>query len=724
MSHDLSLSPISTKPMSKPQWGRCSILQPVTQSPFKRANVILYLPPGPLFLTSQLDNADSAVDETERSTHQDWFPSPQHALSATTLSTVVTVNYRAGQQDEYGKQKRYYYPGPVHDVLAGFDWIFENLKTERLCVFGRHIGGSLAVMLALTEPRSIAALAAHEPMCDWTSLDDYCLKTDPACEEGVAVNGNHNKGDVSQGENGILAEQTAKKSRRKRKTSAHPPDLVPLLEARRALFRTPDKYPIPVLKVPPKEIISGPDPTRYFQDLDPDLVPPPVNLDSDPEMLGKPVRRRKALSRWPPYGLEYTERPGVKPVDLWSSKPNLPHVRIFVHSNLASDPELDSAPESDVDIFANTAFSAGGEKWTVSNFGVGNLASQVEEQMEPDYGPSTEEGVPTPTSPSSCSRRSRIPRKRTLEADGETILARQGGEMVSLMRNACFWGREKGYAEERVKYVTIPLSSSSALSHDPSTTELGRRENDGNGTGGYTSDFPSVEERAGRYFFDILERKPGEKCRILPAKLNIRESFLLGYAIKYCTAHAEIAQDAGSLLDLTVEIPTCIKNVLRRWLTWATIALSPYASEMWSESLFKRPQFTPHRLVFGERHERETGLHAESIVIGCWSSRTRLNRGLRGRTRQFPESETLLDMRELARSSRVKAVFEKGLTSILAKSSNAHRNPTEGQIRTSIRAGHKGKVGSIINSRYARAQFAEMQQRRQKEEEEESNQHI
>ncbi|ODH45321.1 hypothetical protein ACO22_00199 [Paracoccidioides brasiliensis] len=520
-----------------------NILQPVTQSPFERATVILYLPPGPLFLTGQLDSADSAVDESERPTHQDWFPSPQHALSATTLSTVVTVNYRAGQQDEYGKQKCYYYPGPVHDVLAGFDWIFENLTTERLCVFGRHIGGSLAVMLALTEPRSIAALAAHEPICDWTSLDDYCLKTDPACEEGVAVNGNHNKGNVSKGENGMLVEETAKNRRRKRKTSAPLPDLIPLLEARRALFRSPDSYfdsfaspalflrsagkdtptlfpayhtgpdyPIPVLKVSPKEIISSPDPTRYFQGLDPDLVPPPVNLDSDPEMLENPVRRRKALSRWPPYGLEHTERPGVKPAGLWSTKPNLPHVRIFVHSNLASGPELDPAPESDVDIFANTAFSAGDKKWwTVSNFGVGNLASQVEEQMEPDCGPSTEEDVPIPTSPSSCSQRSRIPRKRTLEDDGETVLARQGGEMVSLMRNACFWGRERGYAEERVRYVTIPLSSSSALSHDPSTTELGRRENGGNGTEGYTSDFPSVEERAGRYFFDILERKPGKK---------------------------------------------------------------------------------------------------------------------------------------------------------------------------------------------------------------------
>ncbi|ODH48796.1 hypothetical protein GX48_05121 [Paracoccidioides brasiliensis] len=46
------------------------------------------------------------------------------------------------------------------------------------------------------------------------------------------------------------------------------------------------------------------------------------------------------------------------------------------------------------------------------------------------------------------------------------------------------------------------------------------------------------------------------------------------------------------------------------------MALGPYASEMWSESPFKRPQSIPQRLVFEERerHEPETGLHAESIT--------------------------------------------------------------------------------------------------------------
>jgi hypothetical protein len=38
---------------------------------------------------------------------------------------------------------------------------------------------------------------------------------------------------------------------------------------------------------------------------------------------------------------------------------------------------------------------------------------------------------------------------------GTTVLARQAEEMVSVMRRACFWGREKGFGERRVVFSRV-----------------------------------------------------------------------------------------------------------------------------------------------------------------------------------------------------------------------------------------------------------------------------
>ena len=105
------------------------------------------------------------------------------------------------------------------------------------------------------------------------------------------------------------------------------------------------------------------------------------------------TRRRKALSRWPPYGLDY----GLSG-KTWSGPGDgvgrlqmvLPWVRLFT--------------------------SDGG-----AGLASGSLSSSAIEMKK------TREGV-----------------------QGSTVLARQADEMVSVMRRACFWGREKGFGERRV----------------------------------------------------------------------------------------------------------------------------------------------------------------------------------------------------------------------------------------------------------------------------------
>lgn len=105
------------------------------------------------------------------------------------------------------------------------------------------------------------------------------------------------------------------------------------------------------------------------------------------------IRRRKALSRWPPYGLDYGHSgrtwsgpgPGIARLQV-----TLPWVRVFLSRGDMSAGLVD--PESS--------------------------SNSVTKQKEAD--------------------------------SGSTVLARQGEEMVSVMQRACFWGREKGFGERRV----------------------------------------------------------------------------------------------------------------------------------------------------------------------------------------------------------------------------------------------------------------------------------
>jgi acetyl esterase/lipase len=132
--------------------------------------VVLLLPRGPL-----LSNADNDVANASY-------------LRTTLPYTVVQVNYRMGNVNPY--------PTPVHDVLAGYDWVHEHFLPKRsitrtgrsghvgrICVFGELLGGSLATMLALTECRKgepgIVAAAINNPLADWVQPEEELHVTAP-----------------------------------------------------------------------------------------------------------------------------------------------------------------------------------------------------------------------------------------------------------------------------------------------------------------------------------------------------------------------------------------------------------------------------------------------------------------------------------------------------------------------------------------------------------------
>ncbi|KAL1960113.1 hypothetical protein VTO42DRAFT_285 [Malbranchea cinnamomea] len=503
-----------------------NILKPVFRKSTKKApaarNVIIYLPPGPLFAPSTAPTeATGAVDSTRRKKRKQQL-TPQRVLASTTLSTIVTVNYRLDRSHSVGHK----YPTPVHDTLAGFDWVTQHLEPQRLCVFGTHIGGSLAVMLALTEPRSLWAVAAKEPVCDWVGLDDYCQ----VVSEVDSTNG-HNGPSVQHGnvdkpdsvpteaetnandETTTTAGASQQHRKRGRKRKPAPPDLVPLLESRSLLFRKPEnyfdsfaspalflrspgkicpktfpqyvtgpEYPVPILQKP--ETTEEEDDDWYSQTLadealDVDMVPEQVDEERSraSTLSSRRVRRRKVLARWPPHGLDYG-------LDAYSANPFsespvseklvLPPVRIFVHGN----PMHEDAPPTEAETEEDT------------------LAATVERIKLDDH--QHEPSLPTAESDGkyaiSKSRRGSIA-DVAKSTTGETVLARQGAEMVSLMHNACFWDHPVGFAEQRVRLVQVPF---------PTVEDKGAQKTTEPEPADNKEDVYSIEKQAGEWFAEVL----------------------------------------------------------------------------------------------------------------------------------------------------------------------------------------------------------------------------
>lgn len=402
--------------------------------------MILCLPPGPLFNKpgdSSLLRTSESCDPKECESQLSATKSPQHVLASQASATVVTVNYRLGpaatlpdqsilnqRQNPSARMNKtsfHKYPTPIHDTLAAFDWLQNTFKPAKLGIFGSHVGGSLALMLALTEPQSLNAVATMEPVCDWPGLDDYCAmeRAEPKLNRETSR------------EQDQVSQNKAPSRRNKRKTSKirSPPDLIPLLAAREQFFSSPERcfdafaspilflrspgrdvpkafpkyvtgseYPVPTVKAPRRSISAGQYSGRGGSLWDSDIYSGLDAYRSDSsEYAAQATRRRKALSRWPPYGLDYGASART-----WSGpghgigrlRVSLPWVRVFLSRG--------DMPAGSVDT-----------------------------------------GSP------------RSVRKLKYNGNGATVLARQGEEMVSVMRRACFWGHEERFGKRRVTLTGV-----------------------------------------------------------------------------------------------------------------------------------------------------------------------------------------------------------------------------------------------------------------------------
>lgn len=193
----------------------------------------------------------------------------------------------------YRLSKAFRYPLPIHDILAGYDWILSNLiqsesgehaTTGKIAVCGEFIGGSLAASLALTECHThgsgVRGLIMGNPISDWTSMPAVPTNT----QETSKTPGKRRKKALSSWE-----------------AFAHSPELPAsaLLRARNQLFPVAEDYfdvfasPMLFFRTPPVDV------PPEIDALDEIFLPPEI-------AARQPTKKRKAHRRYPPSDAELT----------------------------------------------------------------------------------------------------------------------------------------------------------------------------------------------------------------------------------------------------------------------------------------------------------------------------------------------------------------------------------------------------------------------------------
>ena len=212
----------------------------------------------------------------------------------------MRINYRLSADGQFQ------FPKPVHDVLAGYDWVLKHLvndasshngawppeRPRRVGVYGELIGGGLATMLALTESHigrtGIGAAAVVNPIVDWTFPDKSSNQ------------------DFDNDEVDFVDQDVMGKRKQRTKVSIvdswtafgreGPIRASDLLSLRKRIFSKPEYYfdpfasPLlffrtPGIDVPPEDsVLTDPDPSS-------------PSLEEEPA-----TKRRKAHRRFPPSG--------------------------------------------------------------------------------------------------------------------------------------------------------------------------------------------------------------------------------------------------------------------------------------------------------------------------------------------------------------------------------------------------------------------------------------
>ena len=209
-------------------------------------------------------------------------------------AVTVRLDYRISNEERY--------PFPIHSILAGYDWIQTHLLPSRynsksgsriserhpprIGICGELVGGSLAVMLALTECHgerrgAIRAAAVGNPIVDWTALVDPEEQSLGGTRLGTSLKSTKHK-NSSQGS--FSSTDSA-------------PSRSTLLSLRSQYFRKPEKYfdpfasPLLFFRTPRYEV---PGPVVTMDPAEAEYASP--DEEPEPEL----VKRRLSHLNYPP----------------------------------------------------------------------------------------------------------------------------------------------------------------------------------------------------------------------------------------------------------------------------------------------------------------------------------------------------------------------------------------------------------------------------------------
>lgn len=390
--------------------------------------MLIRLPPGPT-----IEPTSPAVNGA--------FPDLLHGLPPSTW--LVTINYRLGP-DPNPSKGTHYFPIPVHDVSTAFEYLTssnspfnENQDSEpKICLLGSHIGGALATMLALTRPNDIHAIAVLEPMVDWIGLDQVVEEL--------------------QRTDSSLPIASRKRQKQKATLTRYGTDTRSVLSAaqeiiklRGKLFKTPSAYfdpfasPLLFLRAPGRDTPLG-------STVGDQLVSEMGSDEGDGEH-GDYDAFGPSDEHWP--------RAGPSPTTAVSKSES--EFQASPSPTMAATAESSTPPRNAAEDTTESMFVSDESPPTPSPTdpprpprrrkvlrrwpSVGRPESVMLPYVQVFVQAQSESNGPPAPIP-----RSDAPPATDTNKGLSALMRAQGTELAELMRRACFYGREKGFAEERV----------------------------------------------------------------------------------------------------------------------------------------------------------------------------------------------------------------------------------------------------------------------------------
>ena len=358
-------------------------------------NVLVHLPHGPYPSGPTRSTADELA----------WL---QTQLSPRT--SLVSINYRLGADAQTEPTT---FPIAIHDVAKAFAYLTSSTSPfnegqndpPKICLLGSHIGGALATMLALTEPNDIHGMAVIEPMVDWVGLDEIVEQ-------------------LRLGEDGPRKRQRHKSSMRfganDQSVAAAAESLIKL---RAQLFPTPSSYfdpfasPLLFLRAPGRDTPLGHTVgDQLVKDMGLDETDGGYGRDNLP---GSYDDERQLGGRSTPTSSSESQATA-------SGDSNA----IFVSDIMPSVATLPQAPRRRRKVLQRWPSVGRPESTLLPHVKV--FVEVMHDQLDND------------------------PQTVDVRLGHAALMRAQGSELVELMRRACFFGREKGFAEERVQLHDEP----------------------------------------------------------------------------------------------------------------------------------------------------------------------------------------------------------------------------------------------------------------------------